>query len=253
MKKLALAALLLTTACASTSDDGADFVPPPQQANETRVGELQTTLTELLERIDVLNDRIARLELDRAAPQQQQASVAPPTPAAPVVSVTEREVRAAQTAPAPAPAPVQRQVQVQPQPQSQQPPQAALIGAQIATDYRNALMLYGKNRVADARRAFQDVFDSDPTGELADNALFWIGETYFAAGDFNNAMRYYRRVTTEFADQNKAPDALLKTALALARTSDLALAKSTLQQVIDRYPYSTSAAQAKQELTRIRF
>ena len=66
-------------------------------------------------------------------------------------------------------------------------------------------------------------------------------------------MRYYRRVTTEFGDQNKAPDALLKTALAIERTGDLALARKTLQEVIDRYPYSTPAASAKQELKRIKF
>jgi tol-pal system protein YbgF len=114
-------------------------------------------------------------------------------------------------------------------------------------------MLYGKNRVADSRRAFQDVFDADPTGELADNALYWIGETYFAAGDFTNASKYYRRVTTEFADQNKAPDALYKIAVALERTGDLALARKTLQEVIERYPYSTPAASAKHELTRIKF
>ena len=82
---------------------------------------------------------------------------------------------------------------------------------------------------------FQAVFDSDPAGDLADNALFWIGETYFAAGDYTNAVRYYTRVVNEFSDQNKAPDAMFKIALAQARTGDLALARRTLQQVIERY------------------
>jgi tol-pal system protein YbgF len=97
------------------------------------------------------------------------------------------------------------------------------------------------------------VYESDQQGDLADNALFWIGETYFAAKDYVNAMRFYARVTTDYADQNKAPDAMFKTALAQERTGDLALARRTLQQVIERYPYSSSASTAKQELQRIKY
>jgi TolA-binding protein len=66
-------------------------------------------------------------------------------------------------------------------------------------------------------------------------------------------MRCYRRVTTEFADQNKAPDALFKIALSYEKTGDLALAKQTLDEVIQKYPYSSPAASAKYELKRIKY
>ena len=131
--------------------------------------------------------------------------------------------------------------------------QRALVGAKLAEDYREAIMLVGRGKQAEARRAFQQVFDSDPAGDLADNALFWIGETYYAAGDYTNAVRHYSRVVNEFSDQNKAPDSLFKIALAQARTGDLALARRTLQQVIEKYPYSSTASSAKAELQRIRF
>lgn len=114
-------------------------------------------------------------------------------------------------------------------------------------------MLYGKGRAADARAAFQAIFDAEPGGELADNALYWIGETYFAAGDYANAMRFYGRVTKEFGDQNKAPDAMFKMGLAFERTGDLAMARQTFDETIKRYPYSTPAASARLELKRIRY
>ena len=123
----------------------------------------------------------------------------------------------------------------------------------IADGYRNGIVLFGKNRYPDARAAFQQVFDADPSGELADNALFWIGETYFATGDYNNAIRYYKRVSDEYGDQNKAPDAMYKLALTYEKTGDLALARTTLQEVIARYPYSAPAASAKSELNRIKY
>ncbi len=201
----------------------------PAAPADARIAELQTSMTEMLERIDVLNARLARIE---------EAGVAP---------------RASQPSPSPQP----RAAEVGAAPQSSSPiassAQRAVVGASIADAYRDALVLYGKNRAADARAAFQQVFNADPSGELADNALFWIGETYYMAGDYPNAMSYYRRVSDEFGDRNKAPDALYKLALALAKTGDLALARTTLQQVIARYPYSAPASSAKGELNRIKY
>jgi len=225
MKKLVVAAAILAAACASTQTP--DTAPPPQAAIDPRIEELQTSLTELLERIDVLNDRIARLEESGAASGVVRGSAAP-LEGAPEARTT-------------------------PTPTQSQPQQRALVGAKLADDYRKAIMSYGRGSYAEARQAFQAVYDSDPAGDLADNALYWIGETYFAARDYNNAMRFYGRVTSDYADQNKAPDALYKTALVLEKTGDLALARKTLQQVIERYPYSTSAASAKQELQRIKY
>lgn len=241
MKQLAVAALLLlTSGCVSTVDDAPAPVTAPAPAPDPRVGELQTAMTELLERLDVMNSRLARLE--------EPAAVAEPQPrqAAPEPVVREEPMAPQPMAPRQPAAAPQRETTAQPQ-------QRALIGAQLAEDYRQAIMLFGRGRHADARRAFQAVFDSEPTGDLADNALFWIGETYYAAGDYNNAVRQYNRVVNEFSDQNKAPDAMFKIALAQAKTGDLALARRTLQQVIERYPYSSTASSAKAELERIRF
>ena len=128
-----------------------------------------------------------------------------------------------------------------------------LAGAQLADTYRNALMLFGRGKMDDARKTFQQVFDQDPSGDLADNALFWIGETYYTANNYSEAMKYYKRVTVEFSEGNKAPDALFKIALAFEKTSDLGMAKQTLDEVVRRYPFSSAAASAKQELKRIRY
>jgi tol-pal system protein YbgF len=237
MKRLiAAGAILLAAACSSTT--ATEDAPPPaassssstsSAASDTQLAAIQTSLTELLERMDVMNDRIARLE--------EAEVVEPPAPASPVVSSPAPTV-ASRPAPATQPA---------------QPPQRALIGARIAEDYRKAIMLYGRGSYGEARGAFEKVFEADPLGDLADNALFWVGETYFATRDYTNAVRYYARVMSEFADQNKAPDAMFKTGMAQARTSDLALARRTYQQLIERYPYSTAAASAKQELQRIKY
>ncbi|PYQ62928.1 MAG: tol-pal system protein YbgF, partial [Acidobacteria bacterium] len=83
--------------------------------------------------------------------------------------------------------------------------------------------------------------------------LFWIGETYYESGDYQNAMRYYERVTKEYADENKAPDAMFKLGLAYIKTGDLGMARRTFDECIRKYPYSSSAASAKVELQRIKY
>ena len=237
--------ILFAAACASTPADEPGMTTMPQSAApDPRVGELQTQLTELLERIDVLNQRIAQLEETRVAEPTEPASRQ--VDERPLDDSTTR--RLVDSAPRPASPPPPALAQSQPQ-----QPQAALVGAQIAENYRQAIMLFGRGRHADARRGFQGVYDQDPSGDLADNALFWIGETYFAAKDYTNAVRYYQRVVNDYSSENKAPDALFKLAMAQERTGDLSLARRTLQQVIDRFPYSSPASSAKAELERIKF
>jgi tol-pal system protein YbgF len=265
MKRFAVVLLALAAAGCQSSRKGDDLsgevYPPPaplqSAATDARLTELQTSMTELLERIDVLNDRMSRLESTNAA-------LAAP---APVMAV-------AQPQPQPMPQPRAGEQQLSPVPMAQPMPMsmpmpvapvpqpanadasgasAPLMGARIADSYRRALELYGKNKLADARKAFQAVLDSDAAGELADNALYWIGETYFAQNNYAEAMKYYQRVTKEYADQNKAPDALYKIGVTHAKSGDLALARQSLEECIQRYPYSSAAASAKLELKRIKY
>ena len=235
MRNVAIAVLVLAAACASSKDVAT--TPPPAQAADPRLGDLQTSMTELLERIDVLNDRVARLE---QANDQRAAQPAASTPGTAAVNPS-REAPALRSTPATASSDTAATAS------------KAVVNAQMADHYRNAIMLFGKNQLPQARNAFQQIFDADPTGELADNALFWIGETYYAAGTYQDAIRFYKRVADDYGDQNKAPDAMFKLALSYEKTGDLILARTTLQDVIKRYPYSASASTAKAELNRIKY
>ncbi|MEA2162914.1 MAG: hypothetical protein QOK37_1041 [Thermoanaerobaculia bacterium] len=259
MKQAAALLLALSlAACASYRAAGDEQGPPSlvppadvapavtNPATDAHLAELQTSMTELLERIDVLNARIAHLES-----AQNEARVAP----VPVRTVEPQPVRVAEPAPAPVtraaepPAVVLVPAPVRATPQANNP----LHSAAIADSYREALILYGKGRMAEARNALQRVFDADPTGELADNALYWIGETYFAAGDYPSAMRAYERVIKEYAEQNKASDAMFKIGLTFEKTGDLGMARKTFEELTRRYPYSTASSSAKLELKRVRY
>jgi len=230
----------IATACASRKADDEPVTPVSAPAvasvQDSRLAEQQTVINELLDRLEVLNSRIQRLEAGAPQPQAQAAERVVETPSVQPATVSE-------TAGSPVPEEVQAPSDTA----------SRLAGAAVADRYREALTLYGKARYPQSRDAFQRVFESDPTGELADNALYWIGETYYVTGKYTEAIKYYRRITEEFADQNKAPDAMLKIGLAFEKSGDLALARRAFEEVVQKYPYSTPAATARQEMKRIKY
>ena len=243
---------VMLTACATGrsghESDPPSLVPPAETSSgspavsDAKLSELQTSMTELLERLDVLNARIVRLEAGQSMESHTVPSADAHASPAPVQQPT---VAAASPVPFSG-----AEMHV---PAAGSAPPRALHAAAMADSYRSALMLYGKGRFADARASFQQVFDAEPSGELADNALYWIGETWFAVGDYATAMKFYQRVTAEYGETNKAPDSMFKTGMAFEKTGDLGMARKTFEECIRRYPYSTPASSAKLELKRIRY
>jgi len=214
---------ILLTACSSTPPPEPVPVVPPAFPTDSQVRELQARVAELTDRLDVVNARMQMLEAGAPAPRVVEAA----QPAATRTAVPVSTPTAARS--------------------------DSVRGANIADEYRRALTLYGQNRVEDARKVFLQILEADPSGELADNALYWLGETHFVKNDFAAAMGYYRRIVSEYPQQNKAPDAMLKIGLAYAKLGDLSLARTTFQQLVERYPYSTPASSAKIELKRIKY
>lgn len=229
MKTLAPVALVLLVACGATvpEDDTIVVVPAaaaPAPAPDARVAELQVLMTELLDRIEVMNARLARLEAGGAAvPVPAQAAAPAETP---------------RTVPPARPS---------------RPTPSRPVAAALGDQYREALTLYGRGRLDDARALFERIHDADPSGDLADNALYWIAETHFAQGRFNEAVGLYRTIVSDYASANKAPDAWLKMGMAYARLGDLGMAKETFERLIAEHPYTTAAATARNELDRVRY
>lgn len=243
MKIVAISLMLLTAMGCSTTTDTIDEPIVPRAIaplpTDPRVSELQVLVSELIDQVEVLNARIKKMESGEEPVQQAATRTAEPQVRQPVTEPARTQTRE--------PARVQP-----PAPRTTRPSPA--VSASSAPDrYRDALVLFGKGQINDARDLFQQVFDADPNGDLADNALYWVGETYFVSGRYQEAIEQYRRIETDFSTQNKAPDALLQMGLAQAKLGDLALARRTLEGLVNRYPYSTAANAAKAEIKRLRY
>jgi tol-pal system protein YbgF len=99
--------------------------------------------------------------------------------------------------------------------------------------------------------SFREVVTNYPTGELASNAQFWIGESYYTKGDLESAVTAYRKVLADWPDSRKAPDAMVKLGFSLSDLRRTGEARSTLEEVVRKYPGTNAAQLAADRLKRL--
>ncbi len=122
--------------------------------------------------------------------------------------------------------------------------------AQEQADYDAAYawLSPSKKRYKDAVKGFKAFLVKYPDSDLADNALYWLGESYYVTQDNKSALAAFDRLLKEFPDSDKAPGAMLKTGYILDAMGKRKQAQKMLQQVLDRYPSSSVASMAKARL-----
>jgi len=138
------------------------------------------------------------------------------------------------------------------------PAAEAGTSAEIKAAYDAALKeIRGGDRKAGID-AMEALVQNHPHSDLTDNAYYWIGEGYYAEGQFESAILKFDDLLIRFPASDKVAGALLKTGMsfvALAEKSDrkenLADAKLAFNQVIQRFPDSDEAKIARQQLAKV--
>jgi len=97
---------------------------------------------------------------------------------------------------------------------------------------------------AQARATFQKIYENYPEHSLADNAIYWTGETYYVERDYDAAIESFEAVISRYPDGNKAADSLLKTAYSYISLRDRDSTIKTLNILMDKYPDSEAAVKA---------
>jgi len=115
-------------------------------------------------------------------------------------------------------------------------------------DYRAAVELVkaGKHDAAvTALRAFLKAY---PRHDYADNAQYWLGETFYARKDYQQALGEFRATIETYPRGNKVPDALLKVGYCYQALGQSDKARAVLEQVVNLYPKTEPAALASKRL-----
>jgi len=133
--------------------------------------------------------------------------------------------------------------QSQQQQQAQAPPPDVL--------YANALRDYQAGKGDLATQEFSDYVKYYPNTDLAGNSYFYLAEMQFRGGNYAQAVKNYDAVLQTFPDGNKAAAAELKKGLALIELGQQDDGVAALRHVVQRYPKTTEAQQARERLRKL--
>jgi len=115
-------------------------------------------------------------------------------------------------------------------------------------EYNRALQIAINGRTAEAKAAFDQFMAAHPKSPLTPNALYWVGESSYAGGDYQKAISEFERVARGWPGHHKAADSLYKVAMAQEKLGDVAAARATLERYLKDYPNAEMAGVARQKL-----
>lgn len=125
---------------------------------------------------------------------------------------------------------------------------AASTGAQPGTPeaaYEKAFTLLKNQKYADAEAAFKAFLAANPKHDLAGNAQYWLGESYYGRKDYKNAAKAFAEGYQKYRRAPKAADNLLKLALSLEALGSKDDACVTLTQFKNEYKDAATSLKTK--------
>ncbi|MBD3178829.1 MAG: tetratricopeptide repeat protein [Candidatus Latescibacteria bacterium] len=102
-------------------------------------------------------------------------------------------------------------------------------------DYRNAL---------EDSRIFLEEYSGHP---LEEKIFFIRGECFMQQEKYFDALKEYSKILKQYPDGEKAPGALLRTAIAYHEIGDRDLAAGVVRRLVRKYPESEEASTAKEK------
>jgi len=118
------------------------------------------------------------------------------------------------------------------------PPAAAATGAADQV-YNDAFKKLQDGDYAGAEKGFRTFVQRHPQHTLAGNAQYWLGETYYARRDYQNAMTAFAEGYKNYKTSPKGPDNLLKLGITLATLGRKADSCAIFARFAQDYPRAT--------------
>lgn len=105
-----------------------------------------------------------------------------------------------------------------------------------------------------AESALRQFLKGHPKDPLAGNAQYWLGETYYVRGDFQQAAVEFMAGYQNYPKTNKGPDNLLKLGMSMSQLKQTQGACTALSRIGKDYPDAPAAVlkQAQGERTKLK-
>jgi tol-pal system protein YbgF len=116
--------------------------------------------------------------------------------------------------------------------------------------YDEGLDLFHTARYQDALGMFESLLSQNRNHSLSDNAQYWIGECYYALGNYRAAILAFEKVFT-FSQSNKNDYAQYKLGQCYQKLGDNARAREEYQNLIDNYSNAELVSRAQEKLAQL--
>lgn len=100
----------------------------------------------------------------------------------------------------------------------------------------------------ESARLFKSFIDTYPQAQLAPNAWYWLGESYYVTQNYEIAQQTFEGLLSQFPDSSKVPDGMLKLGYCQAQLGQKDRARNTFNEVLRLYPMSDAARFAQSQL-----
>ncbi len=120
---------------------------------------------------------------------------------------------------------------------------AALTSPQAQSAYDQAYTAYQQQNFRAASSGFEQFLQRYPSDPLAGSAQFWLGEAAFSSGDYRKAADMYLKTATNYPDNEKGAESMLKLGISLKRLGENDAACSTFAELGKRYPNASALLQ----------
>ncbi|HEY7766311.1 MAG TPA: tol-pal system protein YbgF [Aestuariivirgaceae bacterium] len=112
------------------------------------------------------------------------------------------------------------------------PPQADTPEKLYELSYESLL----RRRYGEAEAGFRSFVQKHPEHELAGNAGFWLGETYYVQSNYKAAAQAFLSGFQKYPDNRKAPDSLLRLGMSLKQLGQKEQACAAFATVETKFP-----------------
>jgi tol-pal system protein YbgF len=103
----------------------------------------------------------------------------------------------------------------------------------------------------DSRAKFKEYLSRYPKSAKANDATYWIAESYYREGQFEESILEYQRFIDTYPKDQRVPIAYLKQCMSLVEIGKQEEAKLFFQTLIDKYPNSDEAKTAKEKISEL--
>lgn len=103
----------------------------------------------------------------------------------------------------------------------------------------------------DSRAKFKEYLSRYPKSAKANDATYWIAESYYREGQFEESILEYQRFIDTYPKDQRVPLAYLKQGMSLVEIGKQEEAKLFFQTLIDKYPNSDEARTAKEKISEL--